>query len=273
MSTGHAVCGAAKWTFTIDRPAHMNTITNESDAQARGNRAEAVASWYLRVNGFMAIPGFIVHLDTSTPYQPRRGVSIHARTEADFVAVRFPYSKEIVGGKAMSDDPQVVKNTLAGGVEPHPLFVLAEVKASQCRMNGPWTRQDSKNMQRVLRRMGFTSEEGVIEAAATALYQSARWEGKSVIVQYVCFGEYASPELKTRHVNLVQITWAQIGAFLFERHKSHPEKTPGNFVHHQWPAFGKAFGKWFVRWRGDQGGQAAAKFVENYVQHGASGGA
>ena len=28
-----------------------------------GQRAEEVASWYFRLNGFLSLPGFVVHLD------------------------------------------------------------------------------------------------------------------------------------------------------------------------------------------------------------------
>ena len=28
-----------------------------------GTRAEEVASWYFRLNGFLSLPGFVVHLD------------------------------------------------------------------------------------------------------------------------------------------------------------------------------------------------------------------
>jgi hypothetical protein len=240
---------------------------DDSNGRARGDRAEAVASWYLRVNGFMAIPGFVVHLDQTAPRRSASGDAIVARTEADFVAVRFPYSKEIVGNRPMSDDPQVIRNVAAAG-RLRPLFVLAEVKASECRMNGPWTNSEAKNMQRVLRRMGFTPEEDKIEEAASALYGAARWEGNNVIVQYVCFGSEVSASLYEAHESLVQITWAQIGTFLFQRHSGHPEKTPGGFVHDQWPEFGRAFGEWFVRGGKQQGSDSAARFVTEYVRRG-----
>lgn len=245
----------------------MTSSPSDTEERARGDRAEAVASWYLRVNGFMAIPGFIVHLDHRTSLRrDQEGKPITARTEADFVAVRFPYSKEIVNKNTLIDDPKVVHNLL-GSRKLLPLFVLAEVKASRCRMNGPWTNYGEKNMQRVLRRMGFTNSEDTIEAAAEALYGPARWEGDDAIVQYICFGSEASHVLCEKHANLVQITWNQIGAFLFKRHKNHPEKTPSGFVHSQWPEFGKTFGEWFVhRNRVRDSELAAGQFVENYVR-------
>jgi len=56
----------------------------------KGERAEQVANWYFRLNGFLSIPGFIVHPDIQRPYP---------RTEADLIAVRFPYSKEKIASR------------------------------------------------------------------------------------------------------------------------------------------------------------------------------
>ena len=57
---------------------------DEKDKE-RGDRAEEVAEWYLRLNGFFLIPGFIVHPDK------RRNTP---RTEADFLGIRLKYSSE-----------------------------------------------------------------------------------------------------------------------------------------------------------------------------------
>jgi hypothetical protein len=62
--------------------------------QERGRRAEEVANWYFRLNGFLSIPGFILHPDR---------VQRYPETEADLIAVRFPYSAEILGGRSMID--------------------------------------------------------------------------------------------------------------------------------------------------------------------------
>ena len=45
---------------------------------------EKVAYWYLRLNGFLQIENFVVHPE-------RRGGQ---RTDADLLAVRFPYRAE-----------------------------------------------------------------------------------------------------------------------------------------------------------------------------------
>jgi len=236
-------------------------------SRERGERAEDVASWYFRLNGFLSIPGFVLHLDHARVNYRSDGTPRIARTEADLIAVRFPFSREIVGGRPMQDAVELLPPQ-SPAVKPRPIFVLAEVKAGHCAMNGPWTNQHERNMQRVLRRLGFTDSENIIESAASELYDSAKWEGNAVIVQYICVGGQKSEELSARHAQLIQIDWQQIGRFLFHRFSGHPEKTPSGFVHDQWPRFGRKFGEWFRR-EGSRGTPAASGLaVERYVGSG-----
>lgn len=55
-------------------------MNKETEVRERINtkseRAEEVANWFFRLNGFLSIPNFIVHPDT---------VSRHPRTEADYL--------------------------------------------------------------------------------------------------------------------------------------------------------------------------------------------
>ena len=73
----------------------MSHVENQRDPHERGIRAEQIASWYFRLNGFLSIPGFIVHPDQVREYP---------RTEADLIAVRFSLSQEIIAGRPMVDD-------------------------------------------------------------------------------------------------------------------------------------------------------------------------
>lgn len=239
-----------------------------ADQRDVGRRAEFVAGWYLRLNGFMAIPGFVVHLDQRKPRRSTDGSPIIQRTEADFVAVRFPFSREKVDSREMQDDRRIVVDEGSG--RRKVLFVLAEVKAGACNMNGPWTDRRAKNMQRVLRRMGFTAKESNIDSAAEDLYDAGRWEGDNVIVQYVCFGDRTVRELKEQHCRLVQLTWKDVADFLTKRHAQYPEKTPGGLVHKQWPTFGRCFGEWFVSSGRRATEEAAAQFIRDYI-HGRLG--
>jgi hypothetical protein len=248
---------------TPRRPA-PSTVEN---GRAKGTRAEEVASWYFRLNGFLSIPGFIVHLDTQHASFGADGRPRHARTEADLIAVRFPFSREVVGGRTMTDDRSLLALTLPPQV-PKVMFTLVEVKASRCRMNGPWTDQRAHNMQRVIRRLGVAESERKVEAIAAALYDSGRWADDSALVQYVCIGGEKDLSLLNRHTNLIQIDWRDIGSFLHRRFSEFPEKLPSGHVHDQWPSFGRVYGKWFVRfgWHGTS--EASGEAVHNFVESG-----
>lgn len=243
-------------------------MTTSSDAarsadigdRERGTRAEDVAAWYFRLNGFLAIPGFVVHIDSPIVTDGRR-----ARTEADLIAVRFPRSREVIADREMEDDQQLIGAAAQEGI---PLFVLVEVKAGECRMNGPWTDCRAKNMQRVIRRLGFAESEDEVNSAATALYDHAYWKGEHAIVRYACVGERKNVALAEKYNGLLQVNWSDIGVFLFRRFQAFPEKLPSGQVHAQWPTFGAKFGNWFVKNTHRLTAEAAAEAVSTYVKSG-----
>jgi hypothetical protein len=63
-----------------------------------GDRSEQVANWYFRLNGFLSIPGFVLHPDKRQRFP---------LTEADLMGVRFANSVEEIDGRKMVDDSQV----------------------------------------------------------------------------------------------------------------------------------------------------------------------
>ena len=58
-----------------------------------GKRAEIVAKWYLRFNGYFLVENFILQ-DGGLRNQPGGQL-----TDADILAVRFPHTKEIIKSK------------------------------------------------------------------------------------------------------------------------------------------------------------------------------
>ena len=212
-----------------------------------GRRAEEVASWYFRLNGFLSLPSFVVHLDQDRAEIGIDGTPRYQRTEADLIGVRFVDSKELISAfgsnRAMIDDS--ILTELCPAIDTkQALFVLVEVKAGLCKMNGPWTNRDKQNMQRVIRRLGFATNEEQIERIADSMYTSGRYEDDYYVLQYICIGGEKNLEISHRYRNVVQIDWAEIGEFLINRFRSFPEKTPDGKVHEQWPKFGRDFGKW-----------------------------
>lgn len=231
-------------------PERKAELEEQRRQRRRGERAEHVASWYFRLNGFLSIPGFVVH-----PDEQRR----FPKTEADLVAVRFPNSEELIGGRRMVDD------SLLTNLAPsdRTLFLLVEVKYDLCNINGPWSERSAGNMQRVIRRIGFAPADEIDEIA-DAMYSQLRWEGDTAVLQYVSVGKRANDGRQRTYPQLHQIVWDQIADFLFDRFQQIPEKLPsdGRTVHEQWPDFGRAFGRRFRRMAGYQD---AREFVSKYI--------
>jgi hypothetical protein len=228
-------------------------MTPQGDpSQGQGRRAEEVASWYFRLNGFLQIPGFVLHSD-----QARRAI-----TDADLLGVRFPYSQEFLRGIRMTDDRWLSETTSPG----QTLFVIAEVKTSLCHVNGPWTNRQLGGMEKVIRRIGFAREE-MIQAIADSLYNTLHWQNDDFIVQYVAMGDRTNHELTTRYRKLKQLTWPDVASFIHERFSSFGDVKGG---HSQWPTFGREFARAVQRGRIPHLNDAAA-FVSRYIESGECG--
>jgi hypothetical protein len=233
----------------------MPRVVGGQQGNEVGKRAERVAQWYFRLNGFLLIPSFVVHPDKRQAF---------AETDVDVLGVRFPYSTERIGDRTMDDDPHLVQ--LANGQQV--LFVMVEVKADGgCRLNGPWKDPEKGNMHCGIRRLGFARESDIAKIA-DAMYQSLRWEDELHVLQYVCIGEVESPDSQRRWPSLKQITWDHISEFFFERFARFPEKLPtGESVHRQWPDFGRQFGSNFNRNK-IKSVEDARKAVRHYIESG-----
>ena len=232
-------------------PLHEERQRAEMLNRKRGARAEHVSNWYFRLNGFLSIPGFVVHPDT-----PKR----YPLTEADLIAVRFPNSSEVIGERSMVDDSLL---TLLANRQ-QMLFLLVEVKSDLCKINGLWSDPVAGNMQRVISRLGFAKVESV-DRISQQMYAGLRWEDEDTVLQYVSVGQRINDGLQRSYPKLRQITWDQISDFLFNRFKQFPEKLPdnGRSVHEQWPDFGRRFGKGLRRMSSVQD---AREFVRQYIE-------
>jgi hypothetical protein len=245
----------------------------------RGSRAEEVAQWYFRLNGFMSIPGFVVHPDAPMPVP---------RTEADLLAIRLKCSREGVwrrdhGGQVrvaykptdMEDDPILLN---AGRVKtvPRHLVAMVEVKTGICKINGPWSDQvkygggdAASNMERALARVGFGNHTEVT-TAAEAMYRKLRYEGKEFVVQYFAIGLQKSDELAALYPALVQVSFDQIGSFLWRRFCAFPEKLPQRADVILWDGFGDRFRWWFEGGgsynRKTAGELGCQQFVRRYIE-------
>jgi hypothetical protein len=241
-----------------------NALRKQNQSDRRGRRAEDIASWYFRLNGFPTIPGFVVH-----PDQHRR----FPRTEADIIGVRFPFSREFISTRQMVDDPLLTSIDRAGR---RTVFVLVEAKADLCDINGPWSDRRDENVHRVICRLGF-SDESLVNDISSQVYDSARWENDHYVLQYVCVGARKNDGRQRKFSDLLQIDWSEIARFLWGRFGNFPEKLPDGWpIHAQWPDFGRKYGEWFAgefaRCRGDdhdrQGPSLSLSALSRYIETG-----
>ena len=179
--------------------------------------SEDLAYWYLRLNGFLTIPNFIVHPDTGA----------QQRTDVDVLGVRFPYRAELLLRPMVDDKPFV-------DVRDRAYLVFAEVKRGQCCLNGPWTDSDSENMQRVLRAIGALRDVE-IGAAAASLYNTGTFSNEVYHVSLFCFGERASLEVRQHYPAVPQKLWPEVLGFIFQRFTGYRDQKAS---HPQWDQTG-----------------------------------
>lgn len=121
---------------------------------SRGKRAELLAAWYLRFNGFFTITDFVLH-DGGARKRPGQQL-----TDADVLAVRLPYTRErIETAKDVWFDVQWDRSAGLGD-EGWAEYLIAEVSAHSCKIN--WRGDDGLLdpffVEYSLRRFGQWSE-------------------------------------------------------------------------------------------------------------------
>lgn len=192
--------------------------------EGNGLDPEKVAYWYFRLNGFFQIENFVIH-------PPKRGSQ---RTDADLLAVRFPFRAERLlddPDDIMTDDEQSL--ALSGDLID---IVIAEVKSNQpCTLNGPWTRQERRNVHRVLAAIGCLPHNK-IDAAAMDIYRSGFHSSDTLRIRLVAVGRDQSEDLARRYPEVRQLLWPDMLAFIWQRFgRYRHQKTQVD----QWDAEGK----------------------------------
>lgn len=167
---------------------------------------EKVAYWYFRLNGFFQIENFVVH-PTKSGGQ---------RTDADLLAVRFPFRAERLidnPNDTMADDRQ----RLMLSDDRIEVFV-AEVKTNQpCTLNGPWTRRDQQNVDRVLAAIGCLPPSQIEKAAEDIYRTGTHVSDLGPRIRLVAVGRERSKKLSATYPDVPQLIWKDVLTFIGDR--------------------------------------------------------
>jgi hypothetical protein len=174
---------------------------------------EKVAYWYFRLNGFLQIENFVVHPEG-------HGAQ---RTDADLLAVRFPYRAERIfdnPNDVMQDDTQYLSLS-------HELVDVAivEVKTNRhCTLNGPWTEENRQNVHRVLAALGCLPQDRIVEAATNIYQLGIHNSGHGIRIRLVAVGRTHNRVLSARYPHVTQVIWEDLLRFIWHRFRAYRQQ-------------------------------------------------
>ncbi len=194
-------------------------------------KADSLAYWFFRLNGFLTITNFVVHVE-------RRG---ETGTDADILGVRFPFRAELFE-RPMPDYEEFTKVTSC------PYISIAEVKRGLCNLNGPWTSPERRNIQRVLQAIGAIPLEDV-DLVAKDLYEHGCYKNSNCYISLICIGESMNPDIRRRYPFVPQILWSEVKSFIYQRFLNYRNEKSW---HQHWDEDGHKLWKLFEASRDEQ---------------------
>ena len=193
-------------------------MTSDMEDGCYSVSSEALGYWFLRLNGFLTIPNFVVHPETGS----QQG------TDVDVLGVRFPFREE-------NRQRPMIDSERFSRYRDKAYVVLAEIKTGVCRLNGPWTAPERENMQRVLSALGMLAPHE-IDCAAQEIYNTGQFENQLYYITMVCFGAESRDEITGRYPRVPQILWPEVKEFICDRFQQYRKQKSG---HVQWDEVGK----------------------------------
>lgn len=178
-------------------------------------KSNDLALWYLRLNGFLSVPNFVLH--------PKKGGS--QETEADIVAVRFPYRAEFDNDTG-ADDYRFAKRV------GKPYFIVAESTSGVCKLNEPWKKADA--FCYVLRAFGPVSADRAPVVAAQ-MAQVGVYSDECIDCGLLCFGIGEDHDLRRSYPSIDQVQWWEVTRFFHRRFSTYDRRKRD---HEQWDIVG-----------------------------------
>ena len=198
------------------------------------NNTESFILWYLRFNGYFAIPNFTTHPN----FKKKPGSA-----EVDVLAVKFQHSEEHQTKFIFERDECLIREV--------PIdVVLAEVKSSTCGLNDTWTNPAFKNVEYALRWVGRWEDSKTISQIAESIYNCGEWQNTENLemVRFVCFGMTPNQTLKTGYPTVSQILFCHVIEYM----RSRMTKCCYQIHRERWEPFIGVLGKRFDAHQSDE---------------------
>ena len=189
---------------------------------------EGLLQWFLRLNGFLTIPNFVLH-----PMYRREG----QRTEVDVIGIRFPHRTEF---------PDILQHE-------ETALVLAEAKASNAIINAAWLRADDRVLEDLLACIGIIPTVE-LDATARQLRNTGAARTTTARVSFLLVATNFPEDTSLRDAR--RMTWSEVLRFIYERFTIyHHRKT----AHDQWYDIGKQLWQLTIEHRNEKAFIAAAR--------------
>jgi len=129
----------------------------------------------------------------------------------------------------------MIDHEIFTSVRDKMFIVIAEVKRSQCRLNGPWTQPERENIQRVLRAIGV-AQENEVHNIADNIYRNGFYDNQDFRISLLCVGDQQNRDIETEYPDVPQITWDLILSFIYTRFRAYRRQKS---AHPQWDECGQ----------------------------------
>jgi hypothetical protein len=215
-------------------------------AQEKADLCERFVRAYLRFNRYFTVPNFIAHNINAVSQAEDGDRIIGTFTESDTLAIRMPYSRELVGDCCIPSH-----KTLIDGQEDRVDFVIAESKSGTSRAgNGPapnkiWTKNSQEAVAYIVRYLGIFDDDAKVKDVADCLVEDYRYEDEGdnnregVRIRLVVFAQKPNGEFMRRGVTY--ITFSKMAKFFVRQLGISWVKfdIASRSAHRQWDEFSK----------------------------------
>lgn len=183
-------CAASKTLACDIVPPYLDNCRRRQKKEYMEDAYEEVVRWYLRFNGYLCVENFIIHEPAPSAETIPQGA------EVDTLAVRFPFSREVIVG---TPKKEVVRDVRLKAPQPENIdCVVAEIKGGErIRLNSIWrdhSEQTRKRVEYIVRWFGCMQDEEVVSRISSDLQRNFYADHAGCSFRVLLFAKRRTPQ-------------------------------------------------------------------------------